>query len=391
MEPNAQEACNTILQQTRSSNLNFTFQETPYSVFLTIRKSFSKRTLNHFPRIEPGNSVPLENLTTKSSSELFQADILALKLKNEHLEKANDDLKNDYNEEVLASEALKAALDDSKERLNCLGANFEQIQSELHKSKCHLKQLEEKHAKTCVELKGLKKNDLEKETKHLNVAIKALKKESKTIQSERDKVVKEKDDTIQELLQFKILKTSEEKALKNRTKKLDKRLKAVEEREIKLRESNEGNDTSSEMKVRDVNENETNVTFEESSTVASQSIPRIPTKNSFEVLGKQNQEVLEVDENDSDAFENKLRKKIRDSTKKKVQAKLSEDLLSDAEAVLLEEQLIEEFDEVIKEEMERFKSNLEPGKVMEEEETEYEEPCHQFYWGPEGEIIFIDD
>ena len=157
MEPNAQKACNTILQQTRSSNLNFTFQETPYSVFLTIRKSFSKRrTFNHFPRIEPDNSVPLEDLKSKFSSELFQADILALKLKNEHLEKANDDLKNDYNEEVLASEALKAALDDSKERLNCLGANFEQIQSELHKSKCHMKQLEEKHAKTCVELKGLK-------------------------------------------------------------------------------------------------------------------------------------------------------------------------------------------------------------------------------------------
>jgi len=94
------------------------------------------------------------------------------------------------------------------------------------------------------------------------------------------------------------------------------------------------------------------------------------------VLAKQNQEVIQTDENEADAIEVRLRKKIRESIKKKVQAKLSEDLLSDAKAVLLEEQLIGECDEVIKVEIEHFKSNLEPGKVVEDEETEYEEPCH---------------
>ena len=58
------------------------------------------------------------------------------------------------------------------------------------------------------------------------------------------------------------------------------------------------------------------------------------------MLAKQNREVIQTDENEADAIEVRLRKKIRESIKKKVQAKLSEDLLSDAEAVLLEEQLI---------------------------------------------------
>ena len=39
---NIQSSCDTILHSVRSSNLNFSCQETPFSMYLTVRKSLSK-------------------------------------------------------------------------------------------------------------------------------------------------------------------------------------------------------------------------------------------------------------------------------------------------------------------------------------------------------------
>ena len=122
---------------------------------------------------------------------------------NDYLEKANDDLTNHFNDEVLASEDLKAEIHRTNARFSCLRDNFEEIQSELNNSKHDLKQLEEKHTKTCEELKRFKreKEDLEKENKSMHIAMKTLKKESKTSLLDHEKLVKKKDDAIKELLE----------------------------------------------------------------------------------------------------------------------------------------------------------------------------------------------
>ena len=150
MSPNAQESCNNILQHIRSSNVNFVIQETPYSLFLTIRKSFQKKTFYNFPKPEHHSADNVEDLRTvelEATLEYLQAENKDLKLKNEHLARANDVLNNCYNEEVQASESLRIELDDTKERMNCFKANFDNIQSDFTNHKVNKNKLEEKHSK----------------------------------------------------------------------------------------------------------------------------------------------------------------------------------------------------------------------------------------------------
>ena len=188
---------------------------------------------------------------------------------------------------LLASEDFKAELEKTNAGFNSLRVNFEEIKLELKKAKLDLKQLDEKHTKTCVQLKRLQseKEDLDKEGRSMNVAMKALTKESKNSQFEHDKIVKIKDDAIQELLEYKVIKTSEEKLLKNKAKKLEKRLKAVEERGERKVTKVSDIEAHGEMKTIDDNQNETSSKSEEITSVAAPlSIPAISIKNCFEAL-----------------------------------------------------------------------------------------------------------
>ena len=101
---------------------------------------------------------------------------------------------------------------------------------------------------------------------------------------------------------------------------------------------------------------------------------------------------VKEENNDAITLEAIIREKWIISIKKKVQAKLSDEFLSEEEAELLEEQLREDMEDVIKEELELFKQKMEQVTVVDEEDSNYDEgPEHQFYWGPEGEIIFVED
>ena len=42
----ARAACDRLVEEVKTSNLNFVVKETPYSVFITLRKSFAKTTEN---------------------------------------------------------------------------------------------------------------------------------------------------------------------------------------------------------------------------------------------------------------------------------------------------------------------------------------------------------
>ena len=68
------------------------------------------------------------------------------------LVKANDDLTNHLNDEVLSSEDLKAEINRTYARFCCLRDKFDEIQSELNNSKHYLKLKEEKYAETCQEV-----------------------------------------------------------------------------------------------------------------------------------------------------------------------------------------------------------------------------------------------
>jgi hypothetical protein len=98
------------------------------------------------------------------------------------------------------------------------------------------RQLQVKHEKVCSELK-IMKNDLVELKKCNNAEIVALKSAKKGIRDLTYKYEKKLDamnDKIQELSEFRNRKFAEEKDLKSKIKKADKRLKQVEEKESKL-------------------------------------------------------------------------------------------------------------------------------------------------------------
>jgi exonuclease VII small subunit len=89
---NVKNSCDNVLTSVRDSSLNFSLQETPFSIYITIRKSFlrcrsdslDKNPSNYKEEQTSGKSQELEDLITKLKSE----------------EKSNLALKNNYEEAI---------------------------------------------------------------------------------------------------------------------------------------------------------------------------------------------------------------------------------------------------------------------------------------------------
>ena len=60
-----QELCENILKQIKSSGLNFVLQETPFSVYMTLRKTFCSDSL----KIQASNYTPNYNHSSTSTLE----------------------------------------------------------------------------------------------------------------------------------------------------------------------------------------------------------------------------------------------------------------------------------------------------------------------------------
>ena len=84
MTINIQKSCSEILNSVRNSNLNFSCQETPFSIYLTVRKSWNRKVCETGHHVSEPNSdlILSENLSLKA--EL--ADVKAqLKISKENL------------------------------------------------------------------------------------------------------------------------------------------------------------------------------------------------------------------------------------------------------------------------------------------------------------------
>ena len=83
----AQDVCEKLVNQVKSSNLNFVVRETPYSVFITLRKSFIKTTENDSDDLE---------LVQDGNENNLQNNYDELKRKYEDLENKYDELSDDF-------------------------------------------------------------------------------------------------------------------------------------------------------------------------------------------------------------------------------------------------------------------------------------------------------
>ena len=222
-----------LVQQIQDSHLNFRLELSPFSANISLRKSFI--------RDKSGTPILPRSFEYLPATEKFEVDdkdatIRELKVKLDQLENVNAALTRNYEEETSESETLKYELNETLARLDNLQGKFVRVELALDKLKDVKKQLETKHEKTCVELKDIKSevDDLVKELAQSSVVIKTMKKEMKESDTQHQKAARKKDSIIEDLLRYKSLKESEEKDLKVREKKLNKKAKTLDERETKL-------------------------------------------------------------------------------------------------------------------------------------------------------------
>ena len=102
-----QSSCDFLLYSVRNSGLNFTSQETPFSIFLTLRKSFVK---SFQPQIKSEeNKLFVKNLKAENLEEV-----------NKKLEEALKNLKNDYEDAVADSEAKIKTIEELNNKIDIL-------------------------------------------------------------------------------------------------------------------------------------------------------------------------------------------------------------------------------------------------------------------------------
>ena len=91
------ETCDNILQHIRSSHLNFLVQESPFSLFVTIRKSFNQKLEGKY--LDDKNDYNQNLQDQKSQNQILHS-------KSDMLEHERSELLRDYEEVVSVSEAL---------------------------------------------------------------------------------------------------------------------------------------------------------------------------------------------------------------------------------------------------------------------------------------------
>ena len=203
-----------ILWLVKNSGLNFSVQETAFSLNIQLKKTF----LNKWAVNDHGfnENAKYQNFPNNPSKE-FIGEL-----------QAKD---NQIDELVKSLEKQKSQTLEAQESLDALAANKLKAFNDEKKS------IQTKHEKLCADHKILKGEnvDLMKDLNARNVALKSCKKESNDTAHKNQKKVENLEAKLKELVQFKITKESEEKELRAKTKKLDKKFKTIQEKEAELK------------------------------------------------------------------------------------------------------------------------------------------------------------
>ena len=146
-----QESCAHILRAVRCSGLTWGTQETPYSLFLTIRKRYLKDA--KFGPTARSTYTTLGGVKGGVEVEQHIGSIKEDQLKIQTLESGMRSLKSDLEEEVLNNEKLNTALAVSKSLVNNLNIKYSEAMDQATKS---AKTLAE-HDKTSKALKRPKR------------------------------------------------------------------------------------------------------------------------------------------------------------------------------------------------------------------------------------------
>ena len=201
--------CEQILWLVKNSGLNFNIQETPFGLNLSIKKRFVNKWQEKLNVSDTNvNVVSLELLKDLENKNIYITELEnSLKAFSDELAKRNEvrDL------DTSVSHKLKLCSDEKRT-------------------------LQTKHEKTCAENKILiqDKETLSKDLNSASVALKSSRKDTKDIAHRYEKKVEAFEDKIKVLEQFKSEKDAEQRSFNSKSTKLNKKLKAVTEKEAKV-------------------------------------------------------------------------------------------------------------------------------------------------------------
>ena len=129
--PDPQESCAHILRAVRYLGLTWGAQETPYSLFLTIRKKFLKDAKTALTARSPTHSLGVDRGDREVEQLLASNQRNLLTIQN--LESGNERLKADLEGEVINNEKLSNALTVSKELVNSLNTKYAEARDQINK------------------------------------------------------------------------------------------------------------------------------------------------------------------------------------------------------------------------------------------------------------------
>ena len=93
MSPDPNKICSSLLQHIRDSGLNFICQETPWSIYLTLRKSLVKSRTTQVSHSVTVNQEVKENLSAETELNLLKVQFQKLSDNYKHLEATHKEVK----------------------------------------------------------------------------------------------------------------------------------------------------------------------------------------------------------------------------------------------------------------------------------------------------------
>ena len=220
--------CEEIIKNVVNSNLDYKMNQTPYSLYFSIRKKLTRNYNQN--NIEENKFVEDPHLVEGLRHEL-------LYVRNEYQK-----LYGFYQLEMEARAKIEAELDIVNNLVGEKDENNQKADLEIRQLKHNLKDLQSKYETKCVEYKQLRGEieSVSKDKNALSVALKSSKQNAK----EQNKAFEKNIDTLKkklaELNEFKNRKLSEEREEKIRKrkdlKKAKQKLKKIEVEEIRKSE-----------------------------------------------------------------------------------------------------------------------------------------------------------
>ena len=232
MATNLETTCNFLLHTIRTSGLNFSCQETPFSIYVTLRKSFIQ---SRFTQTSESKSAH-EHLSNESELTKVKDNFEKLFATHKNLEEAYVKTKNDFEDAIEECQSNYKIIENLRSLNEEKSVRIVNLDSEIKNLKDNKKSLEIKNENVLKENKSIKKEttELRNEIKSTSKELKSLKKENRDISHDFEKKIEALESKNRSLVEFKATKAAEDKSEKVKIKTINKKLKTIEEKEARL-------------------------------------------------------------------------------------------------------------------------------------------------------------